>query len=102
MGLRDLKRSGGFLLPDARGAWLRYEPGELMRCPVPHCKAGLSQPDAYSVGLVRVAMEGLGEPGQPSGFTLCPDNRCKTRLQIRYEPAEGMPNREMGRLKLQP
>lgn len=38
MGLREMKRSGGFLLPDARGAWCHFHEYELPRCPYPDCR----------------------------------------------------------------
>ena len=37
MRLRDLKHSGGFLLPDARGGWRHFHEGELARCPHSDC-----------------------------------------------------------------
>lgn len=37
MTLRELKRSGGFLLPDSRGAWNHYHDGEKAKCPYPDC-----------------------------------------------------------------
>jgi hypothetical protein len=38
MTLRELKRSGGFLLPDSRGAWCHFHEGESPRCPYPDCR----------------------------------------------------------------
>ena len=101
MGLRELRRSGGYLSQSPPvGQWVRYPPGMLARCPV--CGTGLTQADAYSVTEVRVAWTGLGEPGEPSGFTLCSDTRCKARLQIRYVPAERNPNTVSDHLTLRP
>lgn len=42
MTLRDLKRSGGYVLPDSRGAWNHYHEGEQPKCPYPDCKRSFS------------------------------------------------------------
>jgi hypothetical protein len=36
--LREIKRSGGYLLPDARGGWCHFHEGETPRCPYPDCR----------------------------------------------------------------
>lgn len=38
MTLRLLKQAGGFLLPDAKGAWNHFHEGESPRCPYPDCR----------------------------------------------------------------
>ena len=93
MSLRRLKRTGGFLQQSvAPGVWVTYGPGQLAKCPAPQCGQGIIQADAYSEIMIRIAEEGIGDPRQPSGYTLCPDGRCKTRLQIRIDSSEVNPN----------
>jgi hypothetical protein len=37
VSLREMKRSGGYLLPDSRGTWNHYHEGEQPKCPYPDC-----------------------------------------------------------------
>lgn len=89
MGLRDLKRSGGYLTQSPPiGEWGPVTgPGELARCPMPDCGRGLLQPGIGSQVAVRVAMEGIGEEDQPCAFMICQASQCKARLEIRLFPA---------------
>jgi hypothetical protein len=87
MGLRDLKRDGHFLGPQSvPGATPRtFGPAELARCP--RCGRGVMQAGLGTEIAVRVAIEGVGEEGQPSAYLICNANHCKARLEVRLSPA---------------
>lgn len=44
VNLREMKRSGGFLLPDNRGAWWHWYEGEQPKCPYPNCHRAFAGP----------------------------------------------------------
>jgi hypothetical protein len=86
MTLREMKRSGGFLLPDSRGAWERFGPAQMAKCPKPVCRRSFMQASHVSEVWVRLAVQDA-PLAEPSGFVLCPDRRCKARLEVRILPA---------------
>lgn len=89
MGLRELKRSGGFLLPDARGAWCHFHEGELAKCPYPDCRRAWMKVVNGKVVSTRVSG---GEPDPAIiGLQTCRD--CHRNFDVAHPEANPNPLR---------
>ena len=83
MGLRDLKRDGGYLTVHAGGKeWLVTGPGELARCP--GCGRSFRQAGVATEIHVRLAPRGVGSYAYASDFEICRNSGCKARLEVRH------------------